>query len=131
MMDGYTPKKYRLTFERSGFKTEKTMYAPGEAVEVSYMGLTDTSYRFYSDDVDFDQDYDWQRGVILRFTMPEHDVKIGVSSRNSMMADPNAHQMLMPVDLSGKDASRRKWFCPECGTENYGKFCTECGEARP
>ena len=23
------------------------------------------------------------------------------------------------------------WFCPECGTENTGKFCQECGHKRP
>ena len=77
MMMGCTAKKYRVSFDSLGFKTAKTMYAPGDAVEVSYMVGTDMDYRFYSDDVDFDQDYDWQKGVILRFTMPEHDVKDG------------------------------------------------------
>ncbi|MBP3240533.1 MAG: hypothetical protein J6M92_08305, partial [Oribacterium sp.] len=23
------------------------------------------------------------------------------------------------------------WFCPECGTENTGNFCTNCGTKRP
>ena len=23
-----------------------------------------------------------------------------------------------------------RWFCSECGTENHGKFCTNCGKAR-
>ena len=134
MTVGCTSRKYRVSFESSGFKTAKTIYAPGDAVEVSYMVATDTDYRFYSDDVDFDQDYDWQKGVILRFTMPEHDVKIGVSSRNSMTAEPFANQPPEepgPVDSGGEDDSGRKWYCPECGTENYGKFCTECGKARP
>ncbi len=134
MMMGCTSKKYRVSFDSLGFKTAKTMYAPGDAVEVSYMVATDMDYRFYSDDVDFDQDYDWQKGVILRFTMPEHDVKIGVSSRNTMTAEPSANQPPeepKPVDSGGKDDSGRKWYCPECGTENYGKFCTECGKARP
>jgi len=61
-------------------------------------------------------------------------VKIGVSSRNSMTADPYANQPPEepgPVDSDGEDDSGEKWYCPECGTENYGKFCTECGRARP
>ena len=134
MMIGCTSKKYRDLFDSPGFNTARTMHAPGDAVEVSYMVATDMDYRFYSDDVDFDQDYDWQKGVILRFTMPEHDVKIGVSSRNSMIADPYANRPPEEpgrVDSGVGDSSGKKWYCPECGTENYGKFCTECGKARP
>ena len=28
-------------------------------------------------------------------------------------------------------AASENWVCPECGTENSGNFCTECGTARP
>ena len=31
----------------------------------------------------------------------------------------------------GPAPSGAKWFCPECGTENYGKFCTNCGTKKP
>lgn len=30
-------------------------------------------------------------------------------------------------DVGGSAA----WFCPECGTENTGKFCTNCGTKKP
>ena len=28
-------------------------------------------------------------------------------------------------------AENAGWFCPDCGTKNEGKFCTNCGHARP
>ncbi len=32
---------------------------------------------------------------------------------------------------TAKPAPAGAWKCPKCGTENTGKFCTECGTARP
>ena len=129
MLSGCLPKKYKVSFGRYGFRNAKTMYAQGETVEVSYMPATDTSYRFYSSDVEFEQDYDPQRGIILRFVMPDHDVTIGVDSENTMTFDPNASHM--PVMGSGSITMGKGWLCPECGQENSGRFCSECGHAKP
>ncbi len=87
IMDGNV--KYKLIFGNSGFESEKTKYAPGENVTVRYdMFATDTDYRFYSDDVEFEQSFDG--GYVLTFVMPEHDVTFNVESRNSMEYDPDA-----------------------------------------
>ena len=137
MLFGCSGEKYRLIFEESGFQSEKTAYAPGEAVEVTYDLIgTDTDYRFHSDDVDFEQDYDPKRGYIFRFTMPDHDVTLGVTSYSSMVMDPDAHPL--PAGENGglgmgasEDNSGERWFCPDCGTENYGQYCAECGLERP
>ncbi len=131
MLTGCLPKKYRLSFESPGFRTVKTLYAPGEAVEVSYRIATDTDYWFHIGDVEFEQDYDPRRGVILRFTMPEHDVTIGVDRKNTMTFDPDAHSQPDGISGTGGVPSGNGWICPECGEENSGKFCSECGHARP
>ena len=55
------------------------------------MIATDTDYSFYtdSDDVKLKQDYDNDHGYIFTFTMPAHDVKLSVRSRNSMEYIPD------------------------------------------
>jgi rhodanese-related sulfurtransferase len=69
--------KYKLTFNRCGFESEKIEYAAGEKVTVRYdIIATDTDYLFFSDDVDFKQDYDG--GYVFTFVMPEHDVALNV-----------------------------------------------------
>jgi membrane protease subunit (stomatin/prohibitin family) len=32
---------------------------------------------------------------------------------------------------TAKPAPAEKWICPKCGKENTGKFCMECGTAKP
>ena len=38
-----------------------------------------------------------------------------------------APQQAAPQAVSGVN----NWFCPECGTANQGKFCTNCGAKKP
>lgn len=86
--------KYKLVFDEDGFQSDKTAYAEGETVTVTYdMIATDTDYSFYtdSDDVKLDQTYDNSLGYVFTFTMPAHDVKLFVRSRNTMEADTDAH----------------------------------------
>lgn len=49
---------------------------------------------------------------------------------NSMYAQANAQQAAaqpVPAAHLNKDA----WKCPQCGTENTGNFCGNCGTAKP
>ena len=84
--------KYKLTFGNSGFTSDKTKYAAGETVTVCYdMIASDTDYTFFSNDVEFDSEtYDNSRGYVITFTMPDHDVKVDLTTRNSMEYDPGA-----------------------------------------
>ena len=79
--------KYTLHFEGYGFQSSKTEYAAGEQVTVYYdMIATDTDYRFWLDDesVKLKQDYDDRHGYVFSFIMPDHELTLHVSSRNSM-----------------------------------------------
>ena len=51
------------------------------------MIATDTDYSFWLDGAELSRDYDAKKGFILSFTMPEHDVTIHCSSRNTMLCE--------------------------------------------
>ena len=126
--------KYKLILDRYGLVSKKTEYEEGEEVEVTYPLLaSDTDYRFHIDVERFKQDYDPKKGIILNFVMPDHDVKVSVTSRNTMMRDPNI--AIPGIDITDKkdpgELCAGEWRCPECGMINSGKYCSECGSKRP
>jgi membrane protease subunit (stomatin/prohibitin family) len=47
----------------------------------------------------------------------------------------NANELLQAGAAAGaaSNASQAtdRWFCPQCGNENHGNFCTNCGTKRP
>ena len=123
------------------FTSPKQQYSPGEEVTMvygrRYIG-TDTSYYFSSEDVEFSQDFDQGIGYVIKFIMPEHDVEIKVTTKNTMTFDPDAYrnavsilEMRNRVKAGEQDPTGRFWTCPDCGSVNYGMFCPECGCKKP
>ena len=66
----------------------KDKYRAGEEVVLYfYMVATDTNYTFLLDGEYFRPDYQSGKGYILRFVMPDHDIKLECRHRNSMVRE--------------------------------------------
>jgi len=78
---------------KDDFTGAKDTYRAGSTVKLCY-GLiaTDTDYSFLIDGEPIRADWDEKKGYILRFTMPDHDVKLTVKSVNSMLYVPPAEE---------------------------------------
>ena len=88
---GCGAKKYRVDYDGSKewFKGAKDAYRAGATVTVYYdMIATDTDYSFYVDDERLNCLYRDGKGYEISFVMPDHDVKITVEERNSMLYVP-------------------------------------------
>ncbi len=61
-------------------------FLPGDTVHLSFpMIATDTDYSFFADGAeDYKVDYSDQEGYIIEFKMPENDVTVGYTEKNSM-----------------------------------------------
>jgi hypothetical protein len=123
-----------------GFTSERTEYRTGEAVKVLFPYIaTDTSYSFYVDGKDADISY--EDGIfVIRFIMPDHDVEVSYTSRNTMVCrgpGPGFFSMNPPGGAerpaSEEDVAlpEGEWACERCGARNQGRFCCECGSSRP
>ncbi|HEY8363885.1 MAG TPA: SPFH domain-containing protein [Tissierellaceae bacterium] len=54
------------------------------------------------------------------------------SAGNFMTAASQSNQKQMEMESAKEEkTSKKQWFCPNCGTKNFGNFCTECGTKRP
>ena len=87
-------KKYRVIFDPIAFHSDRTEYAPGENVEVSYiMVMTDVSTSFHLNVDEYTRTYE-NGCYVLRFVMPEHDVDIHASLQSIFTRCPITRQML-------------------------------------
>ena len=135
--------KYKLILNNC-FHSERTEYEPGEPVKAVFQWLaTDTSYQFFIDADDVRQEC-VNDSMVFRFTMPNHDVEMSFTSRNTMVYDPRAlpdmmgmgpfHGMKRDGEPAHEDEiplSEGEWVCGCCRSRNRGKFCSECGNQRP
>lgn len=63
-------------------------FREGEEVELYfYMIATDTNYTFLLDGKPIYPDYQSGKGYIIRFTMPDHDIKLECIHRNTMVIE--------------------------------------------
>lgn len=83
-------KKYKIDYggQKGLYTGAKDKYAEGETVEFYYSFVaTDTSYKFLLDGNEICVDYEHDRGFIIRFTMPAHDVTFSCINKNTMICE--------------------------------------------
>ena len=88
---GCGAKKYRIDYggDKDFYDGAKDEYRAGEKVVLYYdLIATDTDYSFYLDDEKINFGYSEERGFIIEFTMPDHDVRLRCESHNSMVYVP-------------------------------------------
>ena len=128
---GCGAKKYVVN-ANGGYELDKKSYAAGEEVKAYFKYIaTDTDYTFYceNEDVTIKTSYDNSIGYVITFTMPDHDVTLGVKSRNTMTIDFEADPA--PPAAEPDNQFIGGWKCPECGNINAGPYCAECGRKKP
>ena len=88
---GCAGETYRVDYcgDKDFYKGAKNSYRAGQEVTLYYtMIATDTDCSFYLDGESIKYDYDDRKGIIIRFTMPDHDVKLEHRAVNSMIYVP-------------------------------------------
>ena len=83
-------RKHKVDYcgEKFCYKNAKDEYREGEKVTVYYyMIATDTDYSFSLDGAELTRDYDREKGFVLSFVMPDHDVVLRCHSRNTMLPE--------------------------------------------
>lgn len=78
-MTGCMEKKYKVDYDETFFSGKKKAYRPGEEAEfvLEVIG-SDMTTVIYLDGECIPSEYDENKGYVVRFTMPEHDVKLTV-----------------------------------------------------
>ncbi|MBR7001408.1 MAG: hypothetical protein IKI11_01920 [Neisseriaceae bacterium] len=127
MLNAQPKHKLRLAF---GLEAEKNSYAAGETVSVRYLHFaSDSNYSFHTDSDDVTLRHEWdEKGMVIRFEMPNHDVRIWVKSTNTMEnKNPPPSEKTIEYKSRPDNDFIGTWFCPECGAKNQRRYCSDCG----
>ncbi len=84
-------KSYKVDYngQKSSYENARDSYKAGEKVEFYFRYVaTDTDYSFYLDGKKLNPLYEEDKGYVIKFTMPSHDVSVKWKSTNSMMYYP-------------------------------------------
>lgn len=87
--------KYKVDYcgQKDAYSNAEDAYPAGEQVELYFPYIaTDTDYSFTLDDGPVSCNYAENRGYVIRFTMPEHDVTLRCTRKNSMIYEPPTEQ---------------------------------------
>lgn len=93
--------KYNVDYcgQKFHYTGAKDSYRAGRKVTLYYSLIaTDTDYAFYLDGEPVNPKFDDQKGFIICFIMPEHDVTLECISKNSMPYVPKVKKGVMLVD---------------------------------
>ena len=150
---GCSVNKYEIDYcgAKSSYQGAKSSYEPGVEVKLYYKNFaSDMEYSFYLDGEYIPLEFD-AKGAVIRFVMPEHDVKLECRVRGSMPTNapenqnnastvvpalqrecPSCHALTPQASstcLSCGFEIEKYVVCPECGAEvaENAKFCYECG----
>lgn len=88
---GCGKKSYNVDYcgQKNMFSGAEDSYMEGDTVELSYeLIATDTDYTFFVDGQAVNAKWNVKKGYIIKFTMPDHDIEVYCTQRNSMM-NPN------------------------------------------
>ncbi len=97
--------------QKDFYKGAKDSYRHGQMVVLYYYIIaTDTGYSFYLDGKSIKTEYSEKKGFIIRFVMPERNVKLECKSHNSMEYTGPDEEETMLVDyyyaVTGTEISR-------------------------
>ena len=91
---------YKLKYD-VGFTSEKTEYEPGESVKVVFLCVgSDTSYTFHVNADDVKEEYAGDV-IVIRFTMPDHDVDVSVTMGNPMKPNSASGLGIAGLEITG------------------------------
>ena len=131
-MSGCSPKVKTYNVDYCGGKSFYTdaedAYRPGEEVTLYYHIIaTDTDYSFYLDGELLNVTYDAYKGYVIRFTMPEHDVKLECEMKNTMEYIPETEpeiSVYWASDVLSQYPDYEEFIADESGQQESVVFTT-------